>query len=127
MTAIVIIILVLLLWPTVWRFLRGWIVRRMQKKATDYFFRQASAAAGAAGREYTRRGQYHDGGTHGRERAYGDNEPLIPKDYAEDVEFTEIREYSSSEDVTPNKYGSVTYSREEQVEDAEIIEIKEKS
>jgi len=58
----------------------------------------------------------------GKRRRSAYNGPIIPRDYAEDVEFTEIHTYS--EDPTIGDYGEVRYKRESQVSEAEIIEIK---
>lgn len=49
-------------------------------------------------------------------------EPVIPKEYAEDVEFTEVRSYSEEEKIGGES--SIRYAHESQVSDAEIIEIK---
>ena len=48
---------------------------------------------------------------------------MIPKEYAVDVEYTEIRSYSSEETIASDGK-SVRYAVESQVSDAEIIEIK---
>lgn len=53
--------------------------------------------------------------------------PIIPKEYAEDVEFVEIKSYSEEiriegEDTSKKKKEKVVY--ESQVEDAEFTEIK---
>ena len=57
-----------------------------------------------------------------RNRGYSSG-PLIPKEYAVDVEYTEIRSYSSEETIASDGK-SVRYAVESQVSDAEIIEIK---
>ncbi|MDE7097136.1 MAG: hypothetical protein K2O47_06555, partial [Muribaculaceae bacterium] len=48
--------------------------------------------------------------------------PLIPKEYAVDVEYTEIRSYSTEETIASDGK-HISYSVESQVSDAEIIEI----
>ena len=50
-------------------------------------------------------------------------EPIIPKEYAEDVEFVEIKEYSETTIETHKATSSVKY-HESQVSDAEWVEIK---
>lgn len=53
-------------------------------------------------------------------------EPIIPKEYAEDVEFIEIKEYSSKTIVEDTKAGKTRIYHESQVEEAEYVEIKER-
>lgn len=50
--------------------------------------------------------------------------PVIPRDYAEDVEYVEIKEYSSRETLTTDGE-RVKYKLQEQVSDVEWTEIKE--
>ena len=54
-------------------------------------------------------------------RSAGRREPLIPKEYAVDVEFVEIREFDSE---TRQGRGEVKYEMECQVEDVKFVEIK---
>lgn len=54
-------------------------------------------------------------------------EEIIPREYAEDVEFTEYKEYSSSTTVSEEKDSATGDTRikvEKQVEDADFVEIK---
>ena len=60
---------------------------------------------------------------YGRRRTYRSNEPLIPKEYAEDVAFTEVHSYSEETEIGP-KGDSTAVRTESQVSDAEIIEIR---
>ncbi len=50
--------------------------------------------------------------------------PVIPRDYAEDVEYVEIKEFSSKESVTADGEG-IKYKLQEQVSDVEWVEIKD--
>lgn len=81
----------------------------------------ANAYSGTSGRQegrtYTRRT--------GRSRSYGRHEPLIPKEYAEDVEFVETINYSDTT-IGADYAGSRTVYHESQVSDAEWVEIKNK-
>lgn len=58
------------------------------------------------------------------ERKQQPHEPLIPKEYAVDVEYTEVRSYSEQTEIHPEADGSVRISTESQVTDAEYIVIK---
>ena len=49
---------------------------------------------------------------------------MIPRDYAEDVEDVEIKEFSSKESVTADGEG-IKYKLQEQVSDVEWVEIKD--
>lgn len=51
------------------------------------------------------------------------HEPLIPKEYAVDVEYTEIHEYSERTEIRPEADG-VHIKTESQVTDAEYLVIK---
>lgn len=75
-------------------------------------------------------GKFHkpaDGGRKSRNPYHHRPDSIIPKEYAEDVEFTEFKEYSSSTSVTETRgsdESSVRFRVEEQVSDVEFIEIK---
>lgn len=127
-TALVILILVLLIMPGVWRWSRAWLLRRLQRKATDYFFRQAAQAAGVdpdSVRGTRTRGRGSGAGYSRRASERGRDESIIPREYAEDIEFTEIHEYSSETEIGGHDDSGVSYRCEEQVEEAQIIEISE--
>ena len=109
-----------------------WLKRKAMERAEDYM-RQSMGMPprdkkkkrnSQSGNTNSQGGYYYQRerrNTYGRDR-YG-NEPLIPKEYAEDVEFTETKDYSSSE--SENKGGEKleTY-HESQVSDAEWTEVK---
>lgn len=57
----------------------------------------------------------------GKERRRNPNEPIIPKEYAVDVEFTEIKEIVRTFSASDDGEG---YEIQEQVSDAEWTEIK---
>lgn len=73
---------------------------------------------------YSSNGSYSTGSQSERNRRHGyPSGPLIPKEYAVDVEYTEIRSYSSEETIASDGH-TVSYKIESQVSDAEIIEIR---
>ena len=56
-------------------------------------------------------------------RHHGAHHPIIPKEYAEDVEFIETIDYSET-DVISHKDDSTEIYHESQISDAEWVEIK---
>lgn len=77
-----------------------------------------------SGYAYSSSGSYSSGTSgYRRKRGYYNSGPLIPKEYAVDVEYTEIRSYSSEDNIASDGK-SVRYKIESQVSDAEIIEIR---
>ena len=50
-------------------------------------------------------------------------EPIIPKEYAEDVEFVEIKEFTARQEISSDSKSSKIY-HESQISDVEWIEIK---
>lgn len=124
-----ILVLLFLLWPWIARWLRGFMARR----AENLIRRMAGMPPRNGGRTRAKNNE-------GRQRRYGfgrrkaarteDPQEGIRsmREYAEDVEFTEIREYSSDEmhvgDGAPRRERRIY--REEQVSDAEYTEIRTK-
>lgn len=117
------------------RWVQPWLIRRATRKMEDYL----RAATGMPPREETRKkskdtGRHAatgSGAVHGRS-SYGGRAdtwqgPLIPKEYAVDVEYVEVREYSSTVEITGS--GSSRNERkqrvvaESQVSDVEYTEI----
>ncbi len=126
MIFLIIIIILLFAWPYIWRWLQPYFYRWVRRCAENYFRRSMGMPPHDNSRQRTdQRSSYHSNpnrtGTGQRRRSAYDD-PIIPRDYAEDVEFTEIHTYS--EDPTIDDYGEVRYKRESQVSEAEIIEIK---
>ncbi len=124
-------------WPFVTRWIRAWVMRRLQNKAEDYI-RQAAGmpprqeAKSRAKKANSRRGgsrqEAPQGTASGRRRAsssYGRRRgPIIPKEYAVDVEYVEIKEYSSATVIGETPQGERVEWHESQVTDAEWVEIK---
>ncbi|ROS85768.1 hypothetical protein EEL52_02640 [Muribaculaceae bacterium Isolate-113 (HZI)] len=70
---------------------------------------------------------YSRTGRRGRQYASNEEDSIRSmQEYAEDVEFTETKEYSESEILENESRSERRVYREEQVSDAEYIEIKEK-
>lgn len=122
-------ILLVVVLPYVYRWLRPYIYRWMQRRAENYM-RQAmgmpprgkSSKGSSAGGQSRGRGQQTPPPFGRRTYASGE-ESLIPKEYAEDVTFTEIHSYSE-ETVIGEDDTHVKVKVESQVSDAEIIEIR---
>lgn len=112
--------------------LQGWMMHRVE----DQFRR----AAGMPSRkeEKKQRKARRKRGENSSTREYGrkphtarqrQHAPIIPKEYAEDVEFVEIKEFSDDSEIT-YRYESlreeITWQTEEQVEEAQFEDIKDK-
>lgn len=126
MTALLVIILLIFGLPYLWRLLRPYFYRWVQNLAADYMRK----AMGMPPRDQKRQSTRQDtasqrsagGGYYTRRKASGSG-PVIPKEYAEDVEFTEYHSYSS-DTIAAEDSKSQHIVVESQVSDAEIIEIK---
>ena len=117
-----ILILIVLFFWLVWPVISRWLKRKAVEKAQDYFFRNMGMEPPKSrNKKSAKRKQESTRDTNNyRKRKSG---PIIPKEYAEDVEFIEIKEYSE----TSIKYSTEDYSKiyhESQVSDAEWVEIK---
>lgn len=130
MTFLIIIIILFFAWPYIWPHIRRWlqpyIVRWLQRRADNYFRQSMGMPPRDKGRGQARSGAAYR--SHSKQdRASGQrrrrtDEPIIPREYAEDVEFTEVHTYSEEHTIADN--GEVRFKRESQVSEAEIIEIK---
>ena len=123
--------------PLLWRWLKPYFFRWAQHRTEDYIRsqmgmppRDKNKSRFQQGRQRnSSSGEYSSGGYSSdpygyRRRGQGySSGPLIPKEYAVDVEFTEIRSYSSEEAIGADGK-TVLYAVESQVSDAEIIEIR---
>ena len=136
MSGLLILILIFIGVPLLWRWLKPYFFRWAQNRTEDYVRRQMGMPprdrtksrsqqrqSYSNSRAYSS-GGYSQGAYGGRRRGRGySSGPLIPKEYAVDVEFTEIRSYSSEETIASDGK-TVRYAVESQVSDAEIIEIR---
>lgn len=122
-TIIAIILIVFLLWPQITR----WITRLMMRSWEKKLRKMAGQFGGATPPP-------NDGKRPGGRRRKGDTPPPQPKpkhparmmkEVAEDVQYTEVREYSQTAIHTESGDTSTTYT-ETQVEDVKFTEIKDK-
>lgn len=122
---LVTIIILVLLWPNIKRWAAGFMARRAED-----FIRNATGMPPRPGSRRAKREsrrQESEGSSYGRnsKRKPSGKEPLIPKEYAEDVEFVETVEYSSAEVISDDGKTRREW-HESQVSDAEWTEIREK-
>lgn len=125
---ILIVVFFWLLWPTISR----WLKRKAMEKAEDYMRSSMGMPPRDKKKNKNRRGNENtsqNANYYQRERRnpfgpdrYG-QEPIIPKEYAEDVEFTETKDYSETEQRTTSD-GKVETYHESQISDAEWTEVK---
>ncbi|MCH5227000.1 MAG: hypothetical protein J1F16_04190 [Muribaculaceae bacterium] len=131
MTGLGILILAVVFFWLVWPYIARWLKRKAMERAEDYM----RASMGMPPREKKKRSAWgkkentEDTAYTYRERRnpfgnerYGHEGPIIPKEYAEDVEFVETKDYSESS-FKNTKEGSESY-HESQISDAEYVEIK---
>lgn len=114
-----------LVWPVISR----WLKKKAMERAEDYFRKsmgipprdrkkRKSNKSGEEKEEY-----YRQRGKSGYKTTNSFQGPIIPKEYAVDVEFTETLDYSEKETIDKNSRKEVY--KESQVSDVEFIEIKE--
>ena len=135
---LIIIIIGIACWPWISRWLRGYMARR----AEDYLRRatgmpprpgsreekrqQRASRQNAAGSGKSSANTYFSRRSRSQKRTRRNpNEPIIPKEYAEDVEFVETKSYSETT-IGESSAGSARQYAESQVSDVEFVEIKEK-
>lgn len=142
----IILVLLFALTPLLIRVLRPWIMRKLQERAIRYVYRQAGMAPPGADREKRRETRRQTEPERETEKGRRDRRsrrpqgwqgvhtPIIPPEYAVDVEFTETKDYSEETEITGTDNRSRfarRFSRtsksvkvEEQVSDAEWEDIK---
>lgn len=98
----------------------------MARRAENYFRRMAGMPPRDNGKKRKQKADAGNGARRGGQnpRRHTDDGPIIPKEYAEDVEFTEYKEYSEADLLRTEEPDGTTTYRESQVEDAEYTEIK---
>lgn len=128
MTVLIILILLIIFWPRIWRWLRPHVIHWMQHKTEDYVRRsmgmpprdkKRSSGSSETGRQQQTRSRRRNSSS--RHRYHSGS--VIPKEYAEDVDFSEVRSYSEERKFSKGD-GEIKYRQESQVSDAEVIEIK---
>lgn len=132
MSGLLILILILIGVPIIWRWFKPYFFRWAQHRTEDYVRRQMGmpprdknkkSHSDGRSQAYSSSGSYNYGSGYRGRRGYYSSGPLIPKEYAVDVEYTEIRSYSTEETIASDGR-NVRYTVESQVSDAEIIEIR---
>ena len=109
-----ILILIVVFFWLIWPMISRWLKRKAMERAEDYM-RQSM---GMPPRDKKKRARNEGSSTQNQDTYYyqrqrrnpfredRSKEPLIPKEYAEDVEFTETKDYSTTE--TRNNSGGKT-------------------
>lgn len=127
-----IIILIVVFFWLIWPAISRWLKRKAMEKAEDYM--RSSMGMPPRDKKKKKTESYQnvksqDSYYNQRQRrnpfgqdSYG-KEPLIPKEYAEDVEFTETKDYSDNETHIHSSQKVETY-HESQISDAEWTEVK---
>lgn len=124
-TILVIFFFFWIVYPLVLPYVKRWMQRRLQKKFEN-MMRQAMGMPPEDDKKKHKRNKkeeasssqsYNSGYAHGKE-------PIIPREYAEDVEFVEIKTQSESVEIHSDDKG-VSYTVESQVSDVEYTIIKD--
>lgn len=135
MSFVIFLIVLLVLWmlmPAITRWLRPFIARWFAQRVEKAFRRAAGMPppppSGGRKKAEQRRQRKSAGSTSRRRSDSGRrNGPAIPPEYAVDVEYTEIKEYSSDRlDIDDASGQTAEVKVEEQVSDAQWVEIKTK-
>ena len=126
---LIIALVIFLLWPTIMK----WVGRFMARRTDDYIRRATGMPPRPGSREARRQARARANGQsrnyHRRQGAtnsdFTPDEPIIPREYAEDVDFVETKNYSESEtDAIDGNGRRLADYHESQVSDAEWEEIK---
>lgn len=130
MSGLLILILLFIGFPYLVRWLKPYFYRWMQRRTEDYVRKAMGMPPRDKSKSRSRQSYSSSGQSSSSYGQHGDRRhssgPLIPKEYAVDVDYTEIRSYSS-EEVIASDGNNVCYTVESQVSDAEIIEIRKDS
>lgn len=143
MTLIIILIILFLIWLIFGNRIRQWLARLVANRTEDYIRKATGMPPRPGSREARRRQRATEEAAQQRTSAnysrsssstsssrrrrnyYSDpNEPLIPKEYAEDVEFVETISYSQTTIGISESDSSHTVYHESQVSDVEWEDIK---
>lgn len=113
---LVIIVVLIILFPYIMRFAQRLMLRRMEK-----MFRRAAGLDEEPKKSKRKRKESR------REESARGSGPIIPKEYAEDVEFVETKVFTEEIEIKEevNSDGSRRVKAERQVTDVEWEEIKE--
>lgn len=139
MTFLIIILITIAFWLIFAPYIRPWLQRRAQQKMEDFLRRQMGMPTEKeqrrAAKEAERREEHERRhGVWSRPSRKSDSdmrprrEPIIPAEYAEDVEFVEIREFKQrsilEDDDESRTHRRHTVITERQVSDVEYTEIR---
>lgn len=129
-TILIILIIFFVVLPLAQRLLLPLLRRYAARKAEDMLRRSMGMPPRSEARKEKRTAQAADpfaGQRTARSRRSArrrDDGPIIPPEYAEDVEFVEIKEFDSSGKLDGDDIENVSYTSENQVTDAEWEEIR---
>ncbi len=131
---LIIILIPLALW-LLRPLIRKWIYRTLERKAED-MLRRAAGMPPRGKKQRSNNAAKEDDTSYGadcRSSSYNTgygyepyDGPIIPREYAEDVEFTEYRDYSSDTKIRTSDTGEQSIVIEKQVTDVQWEEIKDK-
>ncbi len=135
MTALVIILAVILIWMIFGNHIKAWLQRRAQQKFEDILRAQMGMPSAKEQRRQERQAEAARRNASAK-KSFWTRPPrqkapqpapdtIIPKEYAVDVEYTEIKEYSRQTIIDPQP-DSTRIIVEDQVEDVKYVEIKTK-
>ena len=131
-----IILLLAIIWLCFGNQIRNWIHRRMMQRMEDIIRRSMGMPSvkeeqkmRKQAEKQNRKSGFRDPGAgtrthHGPEVVRPDT--IIPKEYAEDVDFVEYKDFSQSVEISESD-DATSVRTEEQVSDVEYVEIKNKS
>lgn len=124
MSGLIILLILVLVVPYLWRVLKPYIARWAQRRAENMLRRAMGMPPRDKQTQRKHAFRNSSGRNEGTSRYHrGRTGPLIPKEYAVDVDFTEIHSYSEDTVISGNG-DHVKFRTECQVSDAEIIEIR---
>lgn len=125
---LIILLVIWLCWPAISRWLQRMMLRR-----TEDMIRRMTGMPSRKEEERSRRNRQKESGKNARARRgradsrqsghMDESAHQAMRSYAEDVEFTEVREFSQTT-ISENETSSEGYRYESQVSDAEFTEIK---
>lgn len=116
---LIIILIIALLWPYIMRWLRGYLMRR----AEDQFRKMAGQPTRKQEEKMRREQQYRQTRKRGTRHGTGAHPARELSKVAEDVQFTEIQEFTDTSVIQDDGTTRREY-HEEQVEDVKFTEIK---
>ena len=128
MRGLAILILIVVFFWLVGPAISRWIKRKAMERAEDYLRSSMGMPPRDKSRRKSQRGDENYSGTYSGSYSKNysghtpSNEPLIPKEYAEDVEFVETTDYSQKE--TREEGRIKKQYHESQISDVEFTEIK---